>query len=191
MKRFHRALLRQREVGETDAGKPPAARSGRGLPRRQRAGARTRAWPDYPGLAHISAGHGRRDRRETSTDGAGTDALVGATSRWSKGMRLRCHSMTRCSLCRLHDYAAPSASRGGARSAWAEARRVLLPGGVLCGSDNLGQRGSGFRLIHLGDSRTVVDPETLPARLKSAGFDRVDVRTGSRLVFHGYTSKAV
>ena len=25
----------------------------------------------------------------------------------------------------------------------AEARRVLLPGGVLCGSDNLGQRGSG------------------------------------------------
>ena len=34
----------------------------------------------------------------------------------------------------------------------AEARRVLLPGGVLCGSDNLGQRGSGFRLIHLGDT---------------------------------------
>ena len=55
---------------------------------------------------------------------------------------------------------------------------------------NLG-RGSGSGLIHLGDTRTVVDPETLPARLTSAGFDRVDVRTGSRLVFRGYTSKAV
>ena len=27
-------------------------------------------------------------------------------------------------------------------------------------------------MIHIGDSRTVVDPETLPARLKSAGLDR-------------------
>ena len=44
-------------------------------------------------------------------------------------------------------------------------------------------------LIHIGDTRTVVDPETLPARLKSAGLDRVDVRTGSRLVFHGYTAR--
>ena len=45
-------------------------------------------------------------------------------------------------------------------------------------------------LIHIGDTRTVVDPETRPARLMSAGLDRVGVRTGSRLVFHGYTSKA-
>lgn len=68
---------------------------------------------------------------------------------------------------------------------FAQARRVLRPGGVLCGSDNLG-RGLRFRLIHIGDTRTVVDPVTLPGRLHAAGFERVDVRVGSRLVFHGY-----
>ena len=82
----------------------------------------------------------------------------------------------------LHDAAAQD-------RLFAEACRVLQPGGVLCGSDNLG-RGIRFRVIHIGDTRTVVDPETLPARLKNAGFDRVDVRTGSRLVFRGYTSVA-
>jgi hypothetical protein len=61
---------------------------------------------------------------------------------------------------------------------------------VICGSDNLG-REIRFRLIHIGDTRKVVDPETLPARLKSAGLDRVEVRAGSRLVFDGYSRKAV
>jgi hypothetical protein len=69
---------------------------------------------------------------------------------------------------------------------FAQARRVLRPGGVFCGSDNLG-RGLRFRLIHLGDTRTVVDPDSLPARLTAAGFDRADVRTTSRLIFHAYT----
>jgi ubiquinone/menaquinone biosynthesis C-methylase UbiE len=82
----------------------------------------------------------------------------------------------------LHDAAAQD-------RLFAEACRVLQPGGVLCGSDNLG-RGLRFRLIHIGDTRTVVDPETLPARLKNAGFDRVDVRTGTRLVFRAHTSAA-
>jgi SAM-dependent methyltransferase len=68
---------------------------------------------------------------------------------------------------------------------FAEACRVLRPGGVLCGSDNLG-KGLRFRLIHLGDTRTVVNPDTLPARLRAAGFARADVRAGSRMVFHGY-----
>ncbi len=70
---------------------------------------------------------------------------------------------------------------------FAEACRVLRPGGVLCGSDNLG-KGLRFRLIHLGDTRTVVDPDSLPARLTAAGFDRADVRTTSRLIFHAYTA---
>ena len=69
---------------------------------------------------------------------------------------------------------------------FAEACRVLRPGGVLCGSDNLG-KGLRFRLIHLGDTRTVVNPDSLPCRLRAAGFDRADVRTTSRLIFHGYT----
>ena len=149
-----------------------------------------RAWPDYPGAGPHPPGHGRRDRPGTNTYGAGTDALV----RQRQGGRRGCDclpfddarfSSVVCMtmLHHLHDAAAQD-------RLFAEARRVLLPGGVICGSDNLG-RGIRFRLIHIGDTRTVVDPETLPARLKSAGFDRVDVRTGSRLVFHGYTRKAV
>jgi hypothetical protein len=31
-----------------------------------------------------------------------------------------------------------------------------------------------------------VNPDTLPARLRAAGFARADVRAGSRMVFHGY-----
>jgi uncharacterized protein Smg (DUF494 family) len=58
---------------------------------------------------------------------------------------------------------------------------------VLCGSDNLG-KGLRFRLIHLGDTRTVVNPDSLPARLTAAGFDRVDVRATSRLIFHAHTT---
>lgn len=69
---------------------------------------------------------------------------------------------------------------------FAEARRVLRPGGVLCGSDNLG-KGLRFRLIHLWDTRTVVEPASLPARLSTAGFPRTRVRVTSRLIFHGYT----
>ncbi|MGS0686273.1 class I SAM-dependent methyltransferase [Nakamurella sp. GG22] len=68
---------------------------------------------------------------------------------------------------------------------FAEARRVLRPGGVLCGSDNLG-KGLRFRLIHLGDTRTVVEPDSLPARLTTAGFAKTRVRVTSRLIFHGY-----
>jgi len=66
---------------------------------------------------------------------------------------------------------------------FAEVHRVLAPGGVFCGSDNPG-RGLRFRLIHLGDSKTVVDPATLGRRLAAAGFDRPAVRAGSRIVWH-------
>ena len=68
---------------------------------------------------------------------------------------------------------------------FAEACRVLRPGGVLCGSDNLG-KGLRFRLIHLGDTRTVVPAATLAARLQAAGFARADVRVTTRLIFHGF-----
>lgn len=55
---------------------------------------------------------------------------------------------------------------------FAEAYRVLCPGGVFAGSD--GRVSLRFRLIHLGDTLVPVDPATLPARLEAAGF--ADVR---------------
>jgi SAM-dependent methyltransferase len=55
---------------------------------------------------------------------------------------------------------------------FAEAYRVLRPGGVLAGSD--GRVSLRFRVIHLGDTLVPVDPDTLPSRLEAAGF--ADVR---------------
>jgi ubiquinone/menaquinone biosynthesis C-methylase UbiE len=49
----------------------------------------------------------------------------------------------------------------------AEARRVLKPGGVFCGSDS--RSSTLFRLAHIGDVMNVVHPETFGARLVSAG----------------------
>lgn len=59
---------------------------------------------------------------------------------------------------------------------FAEARRVLAPGGVFCGSDSLST--AIFRWAHRGDVMNVVDPETLPDRLRAAGFSDVEVRRG-------------
>jgi SAM-dependent methyltransferase len=55
----------------------------------------------------------------------------------------------------------------------AEARRVLRPGGVFAGFDGVGS--FLFRLIHLGDTYTPVDPDTLGPRLQVAGFAGVAV----------------
>ena len=57
----------------------------------------------------------------------------------------------------------------------AEVARVLRPGGVFAGTDSLSSRS--FRLLHLFDTMTVVDPRTFPQRLEAAGFKdvRVDV----------------
>jgi len=65
---------------------------------------------------------------------------------------------------------------------FAEAHRVLRPGGTLVGTDS--RPSLRFRLIHLFDTMVTVDPATLPARLRAAGF--VDARvatTPSRLRF--------
>ena len=58
----------------------------------------------------------------------------------------------------------------------AEARRVLRPGGVFAGFD--GTDSFLFRLIHLGDTYTPVDPETFGQRLEAAGFAEVAVERG-------------
>ena len=55
---------------------------------------------------------------------------------------------------------------------FAAARRVLRPGGLLLGVDSLPSLG--FRVLHVGDTMVCLDPETLPERLRSAGFGEVE-----------------
>jgi len=59
----------------------------------------------------------------------------------------------------------------------AEARRVLRPGGVFAGFDAIGS--FLFRLIHLDDTYTPVNPDTFGWRLEAAGFADVAVERGS------------
>ncbi|MFJ7046057.1 SAM-dependent methyltransferase [Streptomyces sp. JV178] len=56
---------------------------------------------------------------------------------------------------------------------FAEAFRVLRPGGTFAGSDS--RTSLRFRLLHIRDTMNVVDPATLPARLEAAGFTDVAV----------------
>ena len=56
---------------------------------------------------------------------------------------------------------------------FAEAARVLRPGGIFAGTDSLQSRF--MKLLHLFDTLVPVDPETLPQRLTAAGFENVQV----------------
>ena len=60
---------------------------------------------------------------------------------------------------------------------FAEVRRVLRPGAPFAGTDSTG-RGVGFALLHIGDTKVVIDPDGLGSRLESAGFEDVSVRAG-------------
>lgn len=57
---------------------------------------------------------------------------------------------------------------------FAEVNRVLRPGGTFTGTDSTG-RGPGFALLHIGDTKVVLDPDKLPRRLAAAGFEDVTV----------------
>jgi SAM-dependent methyltransferase len=58
---------------------------------------------------------------------------------------------------------------------FAEAARVLRPGGKFCGTDS--QLSFRFRLLHVGDTMNVIDAVSLPGRLAEAGFEQVKVQT--------------
>ena len=60
---------------------------------------------------------------------------------------------------------------------FAEALRVLRPGGVFAGSDAVPSLR--LRLLHVRDTYNPVPPESLPERLRRAGFTEVRVGTGS------------
>jgi SAM-dependent methyltransferase len=64
-----------------------------------------------------------------------------------------------------------------------EVARVLRPGGVFAGTDSVGS-GPLFKLIHIGDTLNLLDPDRLPSRLTAAGFDSVSVdRTDKSIRF--------
>lgn len=67
----------------------------------------------------------------------------------------------------------------------AEAYRVLRPNGVFTGIDStLSLR---FRLIHLGDTMVVVDPDEFGARLRVAGFSDITIgKRPNRFRFRAY-----
>jgi SAM-dependent methyltransferase len=67
-------------------------------------------------------------------------------------------------------------------AALAELARVLAPGGLLVGVDGLDTPAR--RELHEGDVFVPVDPATLPARLRAAGFAGAEVtQAGDRLRF--------
>jgi SAM-dependent methyltransferase len=58
---------------------------------------------------------------------------------------------------------------------FAEAARVLRPGGIFAGTDSL--QGRFTRLLHWFDTLVLVRPDRLPQRLTAAGFESVHVDT--------------
>lgn len=71
---------------------------------------------------------------------------------------------------------------------FAEACRVLAPGGMFAGSDS--QLSLRFRMLHIGDTMVVVDPTTLPDRLARAGFTDLRVEHDPKRTVRFWATKA-
>jgi SAM-dependent methyltransferase len=70
-------------------------------------------------------------------------------------------------------------SAAGQDRVFAEAARVLRPGGTFAGTDSIGT-GPLFKLIHIGDILQPIDPDGLPERLTTAGLKESTVSRGGR-----------
>ncbi len=70
---------------------------------------------------------------------------------------------------------------------FAEANRVLAPGGTFAGSDS--QLSLRFRFLHLGDTMTVVHADTLAERLAKAGFTDIRVEHEPKRILRFWAAK--
>ncbi len=61
---------------------------------------------------------------------------------------------------------------------FAQVWRVLKPGGVFAGCDS--RQSWLMRLIHIGDTLVPIDPSTVSARLRLAGFEVLEIEKNSR-----------
>jgi len=73
---------------------------------------------------------------------------------------------------------------------FAEAHRVLRPGGIFAGSDSTWSLR--MWLFHFADTMVTLDPQQLPERLKLAGFELISVGArGGRVRFQARRSAAI
>ncbi len=64
-----------------------------------------------------------------------------------------------------------------------EVRRAVRPGGIFAGVDSLDS--DGFRKLHVDDICVPVPPETIEARLRAAGFSKVELLPNEHVLqFH-------
>jgi SAM-dependent methyltransferase len=70
---------------------------------------------------------------------------------------------------------------------FAEAHRVLAPGGTFAGSDS--QLSLRFRFLHIGDTLNVVDARTLSDRLAAAGFTDIRIEVEPKRIVRFWATK--
>ncbi|HEY3748026.1 MAG TPA: methyltransferase domain-containing protein [Pseudonocardiaceae bacterium] len=185
MNRQHRRLCASSEWAETVAGRLPlvldkADLGGDVLEIGPGYGATTKILAQrYSNLTALEVDTDRAAKLATEVDGAtivpGSGAAMPFRDNGFSGVV--CFTM-------LHHVPSPALQD----DLFAEAHRVLAPGGVFAGSDS--QLSLRFRLLHLGDTMVVVDAATLPDRLAEAGFTDIRIEHEPQRILRFWATKA-